>query len=101
LVALPYPRSFPARRSSDLYGRVSRALHWGMALLLLWQFLSAGAHALLEDTSIGEFFWSTHKPLGFLLFILVFIRFSWAVVNLSQDRKSTRLNSSHVKISYA
>ena len=36
----------PIQDSNDRYGTVSRVLHWGMALLLVWQFLSAGAHAL-------------------------------------------------------
>ena len=65
------------------YGKVSRVLHWGMALLMLWQFLSAGAHLLLEDTAIEAFFWATHKPLGFLLFALIFIRILWALINVS------------------
>ena len=60
----------PIQDSNDRYGTVSRVLHWGMALLLVWQFLSAGAHALLSDTAVEEFFWGTHKPLGFLLFVL-------------------------------
>lgn len=70
--------------NTDRYGGVSRVLHWGMAILILWQFLSAGAHFLLEDTVIEEFFWSTHKPLGFLLFALIFIRLIWALINASR-----------------
>jgi len=30
----------PIQDSNDRYGTVSRVLHWGMALLLVWQFLS-------------------------------------------------------------
>jgi len=74
--------------NTDHYGRVSRALHWGMALLILWQFLSAGAHLLLEDTAVEAFFWATHKPLGLLLFALIFIRMAWAIANLSRRPKS-------------
>lgn len=68
----------------DRYGQVSRVLHWGIALLLFWQFLSAGSHLLLEDTLIEQFFWPTHKPLDFFLFVLIFIRLAWAVINPSQ-----------------
>ncbi len=69
--------------SREYYGKVSRILHWGMALLLLWQFLSAAAHFFFEDTAIEAFFWPTHKPLGFLLFMLIIIRIVWALVNVS------------------
>ena len=68
----------------ERYGKVSRILHWGMAVLLLWQFLSAGSHLLLEDTAVEAFFWSTHKPLGFLLFLLIIVRIVWALANRSQ-----------------
>ncbi|WP_165857033.1 cytochrome b [Marinobacter sp. JSM 1782161] len=71
------------RDNAERYGQVSRWLHWGMALLILWQFLSATAHALLSDTPVEEFLWATHKPLGFLLLILVVIRALWALSNLS------------------
>ncbi|MHC9511988.1 cytochrome b [Kangiella sp. M94] len=69
--------------SREHYGKVSRILHWGMALLLLWQFLSAASHFFFDDTSIEAFFWPTHKPLGFLLFMLIIIRIVWALVNVS------------------
>lgn len=67
--------------NSNRYGSVSRFLHWGMALLLLWQFISAASHLLAEDTPIEAFLWPTHKPLGLLLFILIFIRLVWALTS--------------------
>lgn len=76
------------RDNSDRYGRVTRVLHWAMAILLLWQFLSAGAHLLLEDTAIEKFFWATHKPLGALLFLLAVIRGVWGLINLAQRPRS-------------
>lgn len=81
--------------TKERYGFITRLLHWGMALLLLWQFLSAGSHLLLGDTPVEEFFWATHKPLGFLLLILIFIRSLWALANLSRrppsvNRMATR-----------
>lgn len=66
----------------DTYGTVTRILHWGMALLVFWQFLSAGSHLLLEDTAVEAFFWPTHKPLGFLLFVLILLRAVWALMHL-------------------
>lgn len=69
------------RDNEQRYGRVSRMLHWGMALLIGWQFLSAGAHSLFDDTAIEAFFWPTHKPVGFLLLVLVVLRIAWALAN--------------------
>ncbi len=43
--------------SSSRYGLVSRALHWGMALLFVWQFSSAAARVWLENTAIEGFLW--------------------------------------------
>lgn len=70
--------------NNDTYGTVSRALHWGMAVLIVWQFLSAGSHLLLEDTAVEAFFWPTHKPLGLLLLLLMVLRAIWALVHLRQ-----------------
>lgn len=83
----------PLLDNSERYGQVTRLLHWVIALLILWQFLSAGAHFLLEDTSIEELIWPTHKPLGFLLFVLVIVRASWAITNLSRRPKSVNLGA--------
>lgn len=60
------------------YDPVSRALHWSMAALLFWQFASAGAHFLFEDTAIEAFLWPTHKPAGVLLLLLALLRLGWA-----------------------
>jgi cytochrome b561 len=63
----------------DRYGPASRAFHWGMAALLAWQFASAMAHKFIEDTAVEQFLWSTHRPLGVLILILLVLRGIWAV----------------------
>jgi len=70
--------------SSTRYGLVSRALHWGMALLFVWQFSSAAARVFLEDTAIEGFLWGTHSQVGVVLMALVVIRAVWAVMNASR-----------------
>ena len=70
--------------SSTRYGLVSRALHWGMALLFVWQFCSAAARVLLEDTAIEGFLWGTHSQVGVVLMALVVIRAVWALINASR-----------------
>ncbi|MFP3342043.1 cytochrome b [Halomonas sp. SIMBA_159] len=70
--------------SSTRYGLVSRVLHWGMALLFVWQFSSAAARVFLEDTAIEGFLWGTHSQVGVVLMALVVIRAVWAVMNASR-----------------
>ena len=70
--------------SSSRYGLVSRALHWGMALLFVWQFSSAVARVWLEDTAIEGFLWGGHSQVGVVLMALVMIRAAWAVMNASR-----------------
>lgn len=77
--------------SSTRYGTVTRFLHWGMALLILWQFLSAAARYFFEDTAIEAFFWPTHKPLGVLLLVLMVTRLLWAVMHLKKRPPSVNL----------
>lgn len=76
------------RDTFERYGSVSRVFHWGMAVLVLWQFLTAGARVLAEDTAFESFMWSTHKPLGLLLIVLIVIRAVWALTNLANRPSS-------------
>src|SRR5690606_41802928 len=99
LSALRDFRSFPTRRSSDLVGwplvgitdfgwekflryRIDPAFYKSDVVVLMnlsrWNQLSANARQILQET------------------IAAYERTSYRL-----DRKSTRLNSSHVKISYA
>jgi cytochrome b561 len=79
--------------NNERYGTVSRLLHWGMALLILWQFLSAASRFFFEDTAIEAFFWPSHKPMGVLLLVLVVIRVLWALTNASRRPVSLNLMS--------
>jgi len=66
------------------YGLVSRALHWLMALLFIWQFASALLRVAAKDTAIYSIFWSAHYQLGFALLVLVLLRGAWGFLNLSR-----------------
>ncbi len=77
--------------NTSRYGTISRFLHWAMALLLFWQFLSAAAHYFLEDTAVEAFFWPTHKPLGALLLLLMVIRLLWALTQVAHRPPSINL----------
>lgn len=65
--------------NTERYGRVTRAFHWGMVALLSWQFASALARKFFEDSAAEQFLWSTHRPLGFLLLVVLILRVVWAI----------------------
>ncbi|MBJ3776149.1 cytochrome b [Acuticoccus mangrovi] len=66
------------------YGLVSRGLHWGMALVIAWQFTSAVLRVVASDTPVEEFFWSTHYSVGFTILLLVLVRGLWGLANLAR-----------------
>lgn len=68
--------------SPRAYGPVSKALHWSMAFLFLWQFSGALLGVYAEDTALEQFFWRTHASIGFTLWLLVFVRGAWGLANL-------------------
>ncbi|HOK12983.1 MAG TPA: cytochrome b/b6 domain-containing protein [Ottowia sp.] len=66
------------------HGRLTRWLHWSMALLFAWVFASALAHALAEKSALDALLWPSHKPVGTLLMLLLVPRVVWA---LAQARR--------------
>lgn len=75
----------PLQDTPSRYGLISRALHWGMALLFLAQFASAAAHwALPRENALRETLWSYHVDLGITLFVLVLLRGIWGLINLQR-----------------
>lgn len=70
--------------TAQRYGLISRMLHWAMALLLGWQFLTALVRVLLEESALDEFMWGTHKAIGVLLMLLILLRLGWALYNRQQ-----------------
>src|SRR5207249_10408970 len=81
----PDPHSFPTRRSSDLIGVIASE----------FILAPAGLGRVISD-AYTDF---NNRQMYALMLLLVIVA---TVVNmLLQDRKSTRLNSSHVSISYA
>ena len=63
------------------YGRISRWLHWGMALLFAWQFIGMGLRLALGRTPLVTFFVSSHASVGLLLLLLVLVRGAWGLFN--------------------
>jgi len=70
------------RDTPHAYGAVSRAFHWSMALLFIWQFTGILIGVVADKTPIADFFGSTHKSIGLVLLILVCLRGLWGLLNL-------------------
>lgn len=65
------------RNSVLRFGRVSRALHWGMALLIIAQ-LALGLVLSWTVPTLGTIWlYSLHKSLGFTMLLLVLARLIW------------------------
>jgi len=63
------------------FGLVSRALHWGMAALLFWQFTGMVLKVTIGRTALTGFFVGTHSAMGTLLLTLVLLRGAWGLLN--------------------
>src|SRR5690606_41544679 len=93
---LHYVHSFPARRSSDLMDSTSILVGHGFAgTEILVQVHQSEGLWLDEWTGINLAHYSNS-----ILAVWTDLRLP-GLLTLTIDRKSTRLNSSHVKISYA
>lgn len=67
--------------SANRYGYITRILHWIVALLLAWQFLSMACKLILGRTPLTAFMVGSHAQVGTLLMLLIGLRVVWAVCN--------------------
>ena len=61
------------------YGTITRLLHWGMALLIVWQALKLFDRVNDGEHWVGETLVPWHISIGTLLLVLVAVRIIWAV----------------------
>src|SRR5690606_42025950 len=91
--------SFPTRRSSDLHGFQHRQHRLQRGQLLLVEqderLLEDGLHLVRVGDEVGR------QVAAVELHALDDVDGGFGGLGFFEDRKSTRLNSSHVKISYA
>src|SRR5690606_41381418 len=94
----PYLHSFPTRRSSDLPVQAFAVYEKGV--LMKWGPSNMGKKA--TQTPRGLFFtnWKGRRVRSTVDEEWI-LNWNFNIHNTGGDRKSTRLNSSHVKISYA
>ena len=65
--------------SKERYGSITRIFHWGMALLIIWQFMKFFDRINDGEHWIGENIVSWHVSIGSLLLVLIVLRLIWAV----------------------
>lgn len=64
--------------TKERYGKITRIFHWGMAFLVLWQFLKFFDRIGDGEHWVGETLVSWHVSIGSLLLLLVVLRLIWA-----------------------
>lgn len=70
-----------SRDTRERYGTVSRLLHWGMALLVIWQALKLFDRINDGEHWIGQVLVPWHVSVGTLIGVLVIVRIAWALRN--------------------
>lgn len=71
----------PWQDTKNVYGVISRLLHWSMALLLTWQFLGMCVKITVGRSAVTAFLVGTHRPVGLLLLALCLLRIFWGLCN--------------------
>src|SRR5690606_966579 len=64
--------------TKERYGKVTRTLHWVMAVLVFWQFLKFFDRIRDGEHWIGETLVPWHVSIGCVIFLLVILRAIWA-----------------------
>src|SRR5690606_39305842 len=98
LCLLPSPFFFPAHPTPEIY---TLSLHDALPILVMT--------ARANGWFVGEYQWLSHRNVNsrvpyfnYYIFYRIIANANMIINNIDNaDRKSTRLNSSHVKISYA
>lgn len=75
------PKPLPLRDTPQIYGRVTRALHWSIAVLILWQFFGMGMRLIFGRTDFVSSLVGSHQPVGTVLLVLILLRVIWAISN--------------------
>lgn len=67
------------------YGTVTRVLHWGMGLLIIWQFMKFFDRINDGEHWVGENLAAWHISIGSVLLVLIVLRLIWAF--MQKDRR--------------
>lgn len=64
--------------SKERYGGITRLFHWGMGLLIIWQFMKFFDRINDGEHWVGETLASWHIAIGSVLLVLIVLRIIWA-----------------------
>ena len=64
--------------SKERYGGITRLFHWGMGLLIIWQFMKFFDRISDGEHWVGENLASWHISIGSVLLVLIVLRIIWA-----------------------
>ena len=64
--------------SKERYGGITRLLHWGMGLLIVWQFMKFFDRINEGEHWVGENLASWHISIGSVILVLIVLRMLWA-----------------------
>ncbi|RMX15358.1 cytochrome b [Vandammella animalimorsus] len=78
------PAALPWRDSPLRFGRISRLLHWAMALLLAWQFVGMALKLAFDLSPRDSWLVGTHNHVGVVLWLLAVLRALWALAQWPQ-----------------
>lgn len=83
----------PAHNTNQLWGSVTKALHWSIALLIIANIIIAQWISTLEvgipgDPEMWRFLTRLHKSIGLVALILIIIRLAWAFGGTRPDLPS-------------
>lgn len=70
--------------SHQRYDRITRFFHWGMALLIFWEFLQLGGRINDGEHWVGRNLAVWHVSIGAVLLPLVVLRIGWTLRQRSQ-----------------
>lgn len=87
--------------SQERYSLITRCLHWGMAALVLWQFMKLGDRIDDGEHWIGQTLVPWHISIGVLLLVLGVLRLLWALKERPQRPPHTGPRALLVKVGHA
>lgn len=70
-----------SRDTRERYGAISRLLHWGMAVLVIWQALKLFDRINDGEHWVGQVLVPWHVSVGTLIGVLIVVRIAWALRN--------------------
>lgn len=86
--------------SKERYGRISKILHWTMAVLIVWQVLKFGDRISEGEHWIGQTLVPWHVSIGTLLLCLIVLRMFWAMSQRNNRPRENPATAMLVKIGH-